>query len=144
MRRHRLLPGDDAVSPVIGVVLLVAIAVTLMTTVGTFVLGFGPGERAPNGDIQFSQHQNASGGHDVNVTVVWAEGLLADDVSILVGSEPACTSGSWGGPLGAGDEVTAYGYGSSCTPLATNDTIRAVWSPDGSSRTEVLAKFEVF
>lgn len=148
MRRHRLRPGDDAVSPVVGVVLLVGIAVVLMSTIGVFVLGVGPGQQPPSGDIQFSQHPNGtSGGYDVNVTVTWADGLVADDVSTVVGSEEACqhpTAGSWSGALEAGDERTVFGYGPSCQPLEANDTIRVVWSPQGSSRTEVLAEHEVF
>lgn len=129
----------------IGVVLLVAIAVTLMATIGTFVLGFGPGERAPNGELVSSQ-VNQSGSPHVNVTVAWAEGLHSDQVTIRVGNRDACTdfSTGWSGPLEAGNETTVTGYGdSACTDLSPSDTIRVVWSPQGSDRTEVIEEFEV-
>lgn len=143
MRRNRFVPGDDAVSPVVGVVLLVAIAVTLTTTVGVFVLGFGPGERAPNGELQFTQNS----GPEVNVTVVWADGLDADEVTVQVEGEPACPSPPWSGELAESDEVTVTGYGcptSPTNPLQENDTVRVVWTPEGESREEVLGEFEVF
>lgn len=143
MRRNRFVPGDDAVSPVVGVVLLVAIAVTLTTTVGVFVLGFGPGERAPNGELQFTQNSGNSG-PEVNVTVVWADGLDADGVTVQVEGESACPPPPWSGELAESDEVTVTGYGTSCSDLDTNDTVRVVWTPEGESREEVLGEFEVF
>ncbi|MEF8869094.1 MAG: type IV pilin N-terminal domain-containing protein, partial [Haloarculaceae archaeon] len=41
MQLKRLLTDDDAVSPVIGVILMVAITVILAAVIGTFVLGLG-------------------------------------------------------------------------------------------------------
>lgn len=146
MRRNRFVPGDDAVSPVVGVVLLVAIAVTLTTTVGVFVLGFGPGERAPNGELQFTQNSGNSG-PEVNVTVVWADGLDADEVTVQVEGESACPPPPWSGELAESDEVTVTGYGCPTSPansLQENDTVRVVWTPEGESREEVLGEFEVF
>jgi flagellin-like protein len=40
-RRHRLWPSNNAVSPVIGVILMVAITVILAAVIATFVLGLG-------------------------------------------------------------------------------------------------------
>ncbi|ELK55548.1 flagellin-like protein, partial [Haloferax sp. BAB-2207] len=41
MNFKQLLAEDDAVSPVIGVILMVAITVILAAVIGTFVLGLG-------------------------------------------------------------------------------------------------------
>jgi flagellin-like protein len=41
MRLHNLLEDDDAVSPVIGVILMVAITVILAAVIASFVLGLG-------------------------------------------------------------------------------------------------------
>jgi flagellin-like protein len=50
-----LLREDDAVSPVIGVILMVAITVILAAVIGTFVLGLGDQVQssAPNANFQF-------------------------------------------------------------------------------------------
>ena len=48
-RFHGMIADDDAVSPVIGVILMVAITVILAAVIGTFVLGLGDdlGQTAP-------------------------------------------------------------------------------------------------
>ena len=43
MQIRELFTDDDAVSPVIGVILMVAITVILAAVIGAFVLGFGGG-----------------------------------------------------------------------------------------------------
>jgi len=57
--RHLFRDGDDerAVSPVIGVILMVAITVILAAVIATFVLGLGEqvGNTAPQATFQFSQ-----------------------------------------------------------------------------------------
>ncbi|WP_238392211.1 type IV pilin [Halorussus amylolyticus] len=63
MKIKQLLSDDDAVSPVIGVILMVAITVILAAVIGTFVLGLGE-----------SVNQNASAGvteagNDTSVTL---------------------------------------------------------------------------
>lgn len=47
--------GSRAVSPVIGVILMVAITVILAAVIGTFVLGLGDqvSESAPQANLQF-------------------------------------------------------------------------------------------
>lgn len=143
MRRHRWRPGDDAVSPVIGVVLLVGIAVTLMASIGLFVLGAGPGDPEPRGEVQFSEQ-----GGNLTVTAVDGAGLFADDISIIVDSDDACTNdadGDWSGSLEPGDDVVVHGkVPGTCNSLDSgNDTVRVVWSPDGNARSEVVGEYEM-
>ncbi|MEF8781821.1 MAG: type IV pilin N-terminal domain-containing protein, partial [Haloarculaceae archaeon] len=45
MRLKRLLTDDDAVSPVIGVILMVAITVILAAVIASFVLGLGDSQQ---------------------------------------------------------------------------------------------------
>lgn len=149
MRDSRFRPGDDAVSPVVGVVLLVGIAVMLMTVVAVFVLGYGPGEQAPESDVQFEQ----TPGGDVTITVTDSSGLIEEEVEVLVEGEPACTSSGrpWdgSGAIATGDTVTVTGFGPSCSPsptnpMDTNQTVLVVWSPQGSGQTEVIGEFQTF
>jgi flagellin-like protein len=53
MRAHTLLEDDDAVSPVIGVILMVAITVILAAVIASFVLGLGDqaGQVAPQASL---------------------------------------------------------------------------------------------
>ena len=55
MNFKNLLADDDAVSPVIGVILMVAITVILAAVIGTFVLGLGDQVQttAPNSNFAF-------------------------------------------------------------------------------------------
>jgi flagellin-like protein len=55
MRLKQLFEEDDAVSPVIGVILMVAITVILAAVIATFVLGLGEqiSETSPNASFSF-------------------------------------------------------------------------------------------
>ena len=76
MKLHELFADDDAVSPVIGVILMVAITVILAAVIGTFVLGLGGQvqDTAPNAQFIFSEDSNSDltiihdGGQPVGVS----------------------------------------------------------------------------
>lgn len=89
---------ERAVSPVIGVVLMVAIVVGLAATMGVFAMGFGddPATRQPNIDFTFEFHDDAGANgedaldiiHDGGETVEVADGndaltLAAGDLYIV-------------------------------------------------------------
>ncbi len=46
--------NEDAVSPVIGVILMVAITVILAAVIAAFVFGMGPSEMAPQSSVRLS------------------------------------------------------------------------------------------
>ena len=60
MKLKQLLTDDDAVSPVIGVILMVAITVILAAVIATFVLGLGEqvSQTTPNANFQVDYEQN--------------------------------------------------------------------------------------
>ncbi len=83
--------GERAVSPVIGVILMVAITVILAAVIGTFVLGLGDqlGDTAPQASFSTS-----------NVTDVdILPALKGEDSRALgyYGSQPTCSLG-WNDP----------------------------------------------
>lgn len=145
MRRNRLRPGDDAVSPVVGVVLLVGIAVLLTTSVGVFVLGFGPGESPPESEVQFYQEDG-----NVTLTVVRPAGIQAENLDIRANGTTACTKDptNWppSGSLERASEITVHG-GSSCpggsSSLDTGTEVRVVWRAPGGGQTEIVGEYEV-
>ena len=64
MELKRLLTDDDAVSPVIGVILMVAITVILAAVIATFVLGLGDqvSNTAPQASFSFDWDGQSGGG----------------------------------------------------------------------------------
>jgi flagellin-like protein len=66
MRIRNLLKEDDAVSPVIGVILMVAITVILAAVIASFVLGLGDSTDEVQPNASFSFDFQADGGHDGN------------------------------------------------------------------------------
>jgi flagellin-like protein len=71
MRIRNLLRDDGAVSPVIGVILMVAITVILAAVIASFVLGLG-GQTAvaPTADFQFDYNDLPNGSADQGNLVV--------------------------------------------------------------------------
>ncbi|WP_445474511.1 type IV pilin [Methanococcoides methylutens] len=51
--------NEDAVSPVIGVILMVAITVILAAVIAAFVFGMGPSEMAPQASLRLSNASSA-------------------------------------------------------------------------------------
>ena len=73
---RNIMKREDAVSPVIGVILMVAITVILAAVIGAFVFGMGPGESAPSINFRASSSNNTTfslevmGGDNVNVSTL--------------------------------------------------------------------------
>ena len=53
-KANNFLKEEDAVSPVIGVILMVAITVILAAVIAAFVFGMGPPEQAPQAAVRAS------------------------------------------------------------------------------------------
>jgi FlaG/FlaF family flagellin (archaellin) len=144
MRRNRFRPGDDAVSTVVGVVLLVGIAVMMTTAIGVFVLGFGPGDSPPESEIQFYQDAGSS---DVVITVVRPAGLVEEEVVVRVNGQPACYDGlDWtgSGSIDKSETVRIDGYGASCSnSIGSGDLVRVIWRSPSGDQTDIVGEYEV-
>jgi flagellin-like protein len=137
MKLTELFTSDEserAVSPVIGVILMVAITVILAAVIGTFVLGLGDQvqETSPNAQWNWDQpgdqvldltHEGGDPVEPANVEVTNSDATLSSD----------CTEGEWGV-----SEITA---GNTCNVHESADgndvtgTYRLIWQGDGSSST---------
>ena len=141
MKLQNLLdtPDDErAVSPVIGVILMVAITVILAAVIGTFVLGLGDQvqETAPQAQITI---ENVDASND-EVTFAHNGGdqFTEDntvDIRVTANGGDVGTVSSY--PVRAGDEITVSG-GSDGVPSSSDTTIRVVW--EGQERSSVLAQ----
>lgn len=86
----------SAASPVIGVILVVAVTVILAAVIGTFVLGLGEGiERTPQAGVSFDEEP----GEELQVTVVDPNNLD----KLIIEADSADTVSSDG--LGSGEVV---------------------------------------
>jgi flagellin-like protein len=155
-----LFTDDDAVSPVIGVILMVAITVILAAVIASFVLGLGQdaGDNSPSAsfDIEYDESgpglEYASGwttstGIDGNISVTHQSGATIPDTNLYIkgSSLEANESGEWYQQFGnssnaGGSDVTS---GDSITVGANDDyELRVVWQPPEEDTSSTLQTSE--
>ena len=114
MQIKQLLQDDDAVSPVIGVILMVAITVILAAVIAAFVLGLGDSDEV-GPSVSFNYDYDSS----------------AEDLTITVQSGDAFRAG----------QVTFAGENHSGTDWATDSTDTSV-TEDSTIRSGARASFD--
>jgi flagellin-like protein len=126
-----MLQDDKGVSPVIGVILMVAVTVVLAAVIGSFVFGLGDGLNQPAPSTQIEFDYDAS---NEKLTVIHdgGETLTASNAGEIIVDGTAETSF----PYSAGDEI-ATGI-----DAAGGDEVDVVWVSVDGSQTQVLATFE--
>jgi flagellin-like protein len=146
MQLKELLTEDRAVSPVIGVILMVAITVILAAVIGTFVLGLGDqvSDNAPQASFSFDFNANgdfngevgAPGTGDlVNITHEGGETIENSTLEVSGdGTNPLqYQSGGWGSSVSAGDQTTYSG-------VDAGETIRVIWTNPNGGSTNTIAR----
>ncbi len=131
-----LLDDDQGVSPVIGVILMVAITVILAAVIGTFVLGLGDSlQQAPQAQIGITQG-DASG--EVDISHNGGDTLQVSDVRVVDSNgnslvDDGVAAGTWSGDFSVGDAITIANSADSDVPTGGNDlTVRIIHSPSDS------------
>ena len=130
MKPQKQSKSDDrAVSPVIGVILMVAITVILAAVIGTFVLGLGDqlGDTAPQ--ATFTIDDNSS--DTINITKTGGQSLEAGDLVLSVDGERVNSSfpgDTW--ETGERKEITKDGSEDWDTGEAT---VRIIHDPSGNA-----------
>jgi len=155
MQFSKLFDDDRAVSPVIGVILMVAITVILAAVIGTFVLGLGDQLQTttPQASFGFDQStktfDSASGidGGNVEaetVTITHESGSsisesnlevsVAGNTAFDVNQDTGATDGVWDGTddVSAGSSVRVVGYTDAADP-ATGDLVDDTSDPHWES-----------
>ncbi|MFC7175838.1 type IV pilin N-terminal domain-containing protein [Halosegnis marinus] len=141
MNIKNLFGDEGAVSPVIGVILMVAITVILAAVIGTFVLGLGDQVQssAPNANFQFSYDSSAE---SFTITHNGGQDVEASNVEVQVNGDDAQAwadgSGS-SGTISTGSS-TAFGYNGNSTGVpsafssGSGSDVLVIWSaPNGGS-----------
>lgn len=115
---------EKAVSPVIGVILMVAITVILSAVIATFVLGLGEdlGNPAPSASFDYDYDESNS---EVTITHQNGQQLDAENLEVTV-EGGGSVSTSFSGEVTAGDSAKLTG-------VSDDDVVRVVWEEQGSS-----------
>ena len=136
MNFKELFTNNRAVSPVIGVILMVAITVILAAVVGSFVLGLAGdvSESAPTVQIDFSYNSEEE---QVTLTHDGGSSFSSDTVRLTGAGDPIDLN-DWGnGQVRAGDSVTV-----DIPNAEEGDTLRVIWEGSGGS-SSVIARSTV-
>ena len=129
MDLKELFTEDRGVSPVIGVILMVAITVILAAVIGAFVLGLGDqaSNTAPQASFSFDFDQSEEG----NVTVTHSGGDNIENGTLILtdGTNESTFSGD---PHQTGDnaEIT----------FEPGSTVRVIWTNPAGGSSNTLAE----
>jgi FlaG/FlaF family flagellin (archaellin) len=134
---RRLLTEEDAVTPVIGIILVVAITVILAAIVGVYALGVGTDVQnaPPNADFDFDYaNTDTDGIADDKVTIEHNGGqpIERDNIEVVVGGETR-------DPVSGNEFPTRFSSGDSAVydldgSTDAGETLRIIWTaPNGES-----------
>lgn len=143
MELRKLYTEERAVSPVVGVALLIAIAVILAAVIGAVVLGLGTGGAdTPQAQLQGDYDTNAS---SLEVSHRGGQPIAADNVVVVEnGNESPLTTES--ADLTSGDKLstgqTVELNASTGSHTYDGSTITLVWEDPNSDSENILGEFE--
>ncbi|WP_284014386.1 type IV pilin N-terminal domain-containing protein [Halobaculum litoreum] len=132
MNVHELFTEERAVSPVIGVILMVAITVILAAVVGSFVFGIGGQVQpsSPNANFQFDYSANTSTTYDVTARHSGGDTIPTSETVRL--ATPAGNE-EFAGDVSAGKTATVFDVGA-------DTTVRVIWVSGNGEDSAVLAE----
>jgi len=105
----QLIHDDDAVSPVIGVILMVAITVILAAVIASFVLGLGDQAQQTTPQASFSWDFDGSS-DDLTITHDGGDPIEAQELYVRGSWDSGDSDGSWedlDGSISGDSEITA-------------------------------------
>ena len=120
--------SERAVSPVIGVILMVSITVILAAVIGVFVLEFGSSVSDSPPTVKFDMTVDSG-----NATILHEGGDVfeADSVSITNNTNNESESTFESVSVSAGDESDSF-------EVSNGDTVRVVWESDNGEKSNIL------
>lgn len=138
MKLNELNADDGAIAPVLGILLMVAIAVILAAIVGTYALGIGSDvtNTPPQTQWTFDTHSSA-----VEITHKGGDTVDVDEIRVTDGGSTNCdsqgtTTGTWNATEISAGVHCEFHVGSS------EGTLRIIWESGGDDTTETLQRFD--
>jgi len=162
MQFSKLFDDDRAVSPVIGVILMVAITVILAAVIGTFVLGLGDQVQSTTPQASFGFDMNPAGGNgfdasddgdSISITHESGDTIEASSLSVKVSGTNGFTvsdvtddtdaevSSAWSDQVSAGSTITITD--SSTGYLVSGETVRVIYNNPDSDQSSTLGSREI-
>jgi len=143
MQLTGLFKDDDAVSPVIGVILMVAITVILAAVIATFVLGLGDSVSDTSPQASFSTDWDGQSGGGVDtLTIKHSGGETLEGSNLYLRGEwdSGDSDGNWQSVHGGDTEVSA---GSSVdVQIGPKGDIDIVWERTQGDKSATLGGWE--
>lgn len=151
---HTLRDDDQAVSPVIGVILMVAITVLLAATAAVFFFNLGETQNEMAPTVAFDVDYQPGSSDALTITHSTGDDLTVGALTLVVsGAEPGSINGrhpvesvssySSDSTLSAGDSITV-----SKSSLRTPDdldlgdaTVKIVWNGQGTTQSRILREW---
>jgi len=147
MDLKQLLSDDRGVSPVIGVILMVAITVILAAVIGTFVLGLGSnvGNNSPSATFDYQYNDWGTDNRGFNITDQGGDAIDNSTLTVTVGSDTIYNDSSTNPPdntevtgwsnsqVTAGDTLSAWETGTGDHVFGNNEDVQIVWKSSGGS-----------
>jgi flagellin-like protein len=134
-----IFTDEDAVSPVIGVILMVAITVILAAVIGTFVLGLGDQvqNNAPQATFSFDYNQNG-GDYSVVATHDGGDTFTNENTNelSLQSSDTNVETFALANGVSAGDEAV---LGDDETLVPGGTEVRIIWTSSNGGNTATVA-----
>ena len=139
MKLKNIFTDDEAVSPVIGVILMVAITVILAAVIGAFVLGIGSNqESAPQASVTFEY----SGSTLSDISHDGGETLQMDQLTASV--TDADSSGGPGVSLKSSGTVSAGGSLVASSGVSgtwgSGDEVTITWTASSGDSSQIFAE----
>ena len=153
----QMLQDEGAVSPVIGVILMVAVTVVLGAVIGAFVFGIGDklGEPAPNAQLNFDYDAD---GNSLDIVHDGGDSITPDNTgSLAVSGSNIASDGSdltWapsgstasnnnnGYVLGSGVSLTSGDDIVTVASVDSGHTVDLQWVSNGGDQSTTLGTFE--
>lgn len=158
MELRSLVSDDRAVSPVIGVILMVATTVILAAVIGTFVLGLGNqvGNNAPQATFEYAYHEGDNTGFDnsddtaesVEITHKGGDSIEKSNIDITIGGESYTSDSEFAISTPFASTITAgnstmINQSSSTDSITANADVRIVWSSPGGGSSSIISSSTV-
>lgn len=144
--RNKLVGSEEerAVSPVIGVILMVAITVILAAVIAAFVLDMGDsvGDTAPSSSFDWDQQDNET------VTLEHTGGDPIDTSTLsLTAPNGTAEANGFGGDwddneITAGDSIVIPDDTDNLDDLNSSETVQLIWESDGGD-SQILTEYEM-
>jgi flagellin-like protein len=131
MQLRKLAQEDDAVSPVIGVILMVAITVILAAVIASFVLGLGQDQAVqPNSSFEFDFNDSAEDKNSLTITLASGDSVDPEELYLRGSINDVGIDGNWSSDGGIMDSA-----GTSGNPFESGHNIRGTYSGSTSNAT---------